>query len=244
VPRRLSCVYCPQEATTRDHVIPRCLLERPYPPNLPTVPSCKQCNEGFSGDEEYFLAVMAQTGFEPSLMSKVGEGGVVDRMLTRSAGLDAHFVESSHVAEDGRVFIVPDETRIANVARKVAFGLFCHRYTPDVLPDLHDFLALKPVHNLDNSNFIFVMIHNERFRPRRWKHVQTLISEGKRRIQVFDYMFVRNQIGTDLGRLFCIMRFHETLWAAVRCPHPSNRKNAKRRVGSDFLGQSLLPLSG
>ena len=79
----LSCVYCGKEATTRDHVIPRCLLEKPYPPDLPTVPSCRPCNEGYSKDEEYFLAVMAQSGFVPPLTEKVEEGGLVDRMLER-----------------------------------------------------------------------------------------------------------------------------------------------------------------
>jgi hypothetical protein len=219
------------------------LLEKPYPHNLLTVPSCRSCNAGFSQDEEYFLAVMAQSGFVPSLMSKVDEGGVVDRMLQKSAGLDAHFENSMRVAEDGRVFIAPDETRIANVTRKVAFGLYCHRYTPKIPPSLDDFFALKPIHNLDNTNFIVVMAHTEKFQPRRWEHVQAIASPGHGKVQVFDYMFVRNWVWRDFGRLFCIMRFHETVWAAVRCPHPPNRKNPKRRVGHPYSGhQEPLPL--
>jgi hypothetical protein len=89
-----TCVYCGKKATTKDHVVPRCLLEKPYPPNLLTVPSCSACNEGYSKDEEYFLAVMAQSGFVPSLTAKIEEGGVIDRMLERSAGLDTHIVQS------------------------------------------------------------------------------------------------------------------------------------------------------
>jgi hypothetical protein len=170
----------------------------------------------------------------------VKEGGIVDRMLERSVGLDTHFARSMKVSEDGRVFITPDESRIASVTRKVAFGLYCHRYTPEVIPTLNDFLALKPVHDLDNTNFIFVMAHNERFRARPWKHVQTLSLPGRGKLQVFDYMFVRNWVWTDFGRLFCIMRFHETIWAAVRCPHPPNRKNSKRRVGTVHTGQGDL----
>jgi hypothetical protein len=232
----LSCVYCGRPATTKDHVIPRCLLERPYPPNIPTVPSCRTCNEGYSADEEYFLAVMAQSGFVPSLMQKVEEGGVVDRMLERSAGLDAHFAASMNVGDDGRIFIIPDESRVARITRKVAFGLYCHRYTPNVIPPLNDFLVLKPVHDIDNTNFIFVMAHNERFKPRPWKHVQTLSLMPRGKVQVFDYMFVRNWVWADFGKLFCIMRFHETVWAAVRCPHPSTKKNPKRRVGKRYAG--------
>lgn len=239
----VKCVYCPQKGTTNDHVIPRCLLEKPYPPNLLSVPSCRTCNAGFSQDEEYFLAVMAKSGFVPSLMSKVDQDGVVDRMLQKSEGLDVRLQNSMSVGEDGRVYFRPDETRIANVSRKIAFGLYCHRYSPQNLPSLHDFSALKPVHNLDNTNFIVVMAHNEKFQPRRWKHVQTIASPGHGQIQVFDYMFVRNWVWGDFGRLFCIMRFHETIWMAVRCPHPPNRKVHKRRIAHPYSGhQEPLPL--
>jgi hypothetical protein len=239
----VKCVYCPQKGTTNDHVIPRCLLEKPYPPNLLTVPSCRKCNAGFKQDEEYFLAVMAKSGFLPSLMAKVDEDGVVDRMLQKSPGLDVRLQNSMRVAEDGRVYFTPDELRIANVIRKVAFGLYCHRYTPKNLPSLDDFSALKPIHNLDNTNFIVAMAHTEKFQPRRWKHVQTIPSPGHGKAQVFDYMFVRNWVWGDFGRLFCIMRFHETIWAAVRCPHPPNCKHSKHRVNHPYSGyQEPLPL--
>jgi hypothetical protein len=237
---RLSCVYCGRLATTKDHVIPRCLLEKPFPPNLPTVPSCRPCNEAYSKDEEYFLAIMALSSFVPSLIDKVEKGGIVYRMLERSAGLDAHFTSAMNVRADGHVFIVPDETRIARITQKIAFGLYCHRYAPKTIPAISNFLALKPVHDPDSNNFIVVMAHNEKFRPRPWKHVQSLLQPGRRKVQIFDYMFVHNWVWTDFGRLFCIMRFHETVWATVRCPHPSNRKNIKRKVGTHYSGQGEL----
>jgi len=232
----LKCIYCPQTATTKDHVVPRCLLEKPYPPNLPTVPSCRECNVRFKHDEEYFLAVMAQSGFVPSLTSKIEENGVVDRMLQKSAGLDVRIANSMHTADNGRVYIVPDEKRIANITRKVALGLYCHRYVPEAPPSLDEFFAIKPMHSHDRNNFVVVMAHTERFQPRRWTHLQTLKLPGQKKVQVFDYMFVRNWVYRDFGRLFCIMRFHETVWAAVRCPHPPNRKSPKRRIGARYAG--------
>ena len=63
-------------------------LEKPFPRALLTMPSCSGCNGDYSKDEEYVLAVIAQTGFVPSLRQKVEKGGVVDRMLERSAGLE------------------------------------------------------------------------------------------------------------------------------------------------------------
>ena len=217
------CVYCGQAASSVDHVIARCLLEKPYPKNLLTVPSCEACNRAYGSDEEYFLALMAQTGFVPTLMEKVEESGHVGRMLQHSEGLDTHFQEVMSVDDTGRVRIAPNESRVANVAQKVAFGLYLHRYKPKHIPKLQDFFVVKPMHDRDPENFIVTMAHTERFQPRRWTHFQEVFKEG-RSVQVFDYMFIRNWVYLDFGRLFCIMRFHETIWAAVRCPNPSTRR--------------------
>src|SRR5437867_4223206 len=53
------CVYCGQEKKlTLDHVPPKLLLARPYPPNLLTVPSCRDCNKSFQKDDEYTRTVL------------------------------------------------------------------------------------------------------------------------------------------------------------------------------------------
>jgi hypothetical protein len=50
------CIYCqvnPKE--TNDHVPPKGLFRQPRPSNLVTVPACLPCNNGFSGEDDYFL---------------------------------------------------------------------------------------------------------------------------------------------------------------------------------------------
>jgi hypothetical protein len=48
------CAYCiANVADTRDHVIPLCLFERPYPDNLITVPACQDCNVKKSLDDDF-----------------------------------------------------------------------------------------------------------------------------------------------------------------------------------------------
>jgi hypothetical protein len=232
-----TCLYCGAPGPEKDHVIPRCLLEKPYPRNLLTVASCARCNRSYSKDEEYFLAIMAQTGFVSSLRDKVSQGGVVDRMLHRSAGLEQLFLNSLSVADGGGVAMIPDEVRIANVTRKIAFGLFWHRYKPRTRPDLVDFLALKPLHAMDENNFMLMLAHNERFAPKRWKHLQTIPKAPSGKLQVFDFMFIRNWVWADIGRLFCIMRFHETVWAAVRCPNPAAYRS-KSRIASREIDET------
>jgi len=67
---RLSCVYCesrPHQRTRHGQVS----AGKTFSAHLPTVPSCRPCNEAYSKDEEYFLAVIAQSGFVPSLPEKI-----------------------------------------------------------------------------------------------------------------------------------------------------------------------------
>ena len=53
------CIHCGyligDVETSDDHVPSKGLLRKPYPENLPVVKTCKSCNSGFSGDEEYLF---------------------------------------------------------------------------------------------------------------------------------------------------------------------------------------------
>jgi hypothetical protein len=53
------CAYCGEATGTRDHVPSKILLDMPYLDNLPVVPACLRCNNGFSPDEEYFACLVA-----------------------------------------------------------------------------------------------------------------------------------------------------------------------------------------
>jgi hypothetical protein len=54
------CAYCGRrKKLTSDHVPPKLLLERPFPPNLWVVPACADCNQSFIADDEYTRAALA-----------------------------------------------------------------------------------------------------------------------------------------------------------------------------------------
>lgn len=58
------CMHCGNKfdergGRTADHVPSKALLSKPYPANLPTVEVCGECNNGFSGDEQYVAALIA-----------------------------------------------------------------------------------------------------------------------------------------------------------------------------------------
>ena len=48
-----SCIYCGQEANTRDHVPPKCLFPKPRT-EMVTVPACRKCNSSYEKDDVLF----------------------------------------------------------------------------------------------------------------------------------------------------------------------------------------------
>jgi hypothetical protein len=121
------------------------------------------------------------------------------RRSNNGRGLDTKFQNVLSTTGNGNVLITMDEFRVAGVAQKIAFGLYIHRYRCVKKLKIGDFFAVKPTDIHDPDNFILMLAHNERFQPRRWTHMQTVCSE-KSKVQIFDYMFVRNWVYADLGK--------------------------------------------
>ena len=213
-PNRLAhvaqCAYCGGRAETRDHVPPKCLLEKPFPKNLLTVPSCRRCNENFSSDEQYFLIALAQVGFCPRLMSKVEEGGDVDRALNRSAALDDRIIRSLVVEEGGAVSFLPELERMAKIVRKIVFGLYIRRYPRRT--NLESFVPIGIYHQSNSipQPLVAAMYNWPGIRRKNWEVVQT---------EVFSYLFAKGWMGSD-PPLYCFVEFHNTLLAVVGCPDP------------------------
>lgn len=210
---RAACVYCGRRATTRDHVPPRSLLERPFPANLPTVPCCERCNRGYSLDEQYFLVLLGQIGTSKTIAAKVALGGVIDRALTRAPALDERLLRALESDdEDGRVLIRPEIERVRRVIAKIALGLFVLRYGRVPAID-----SVRPVGAYPYSveeqrpTPYFIATLTERFRSKRWRHIQ----HG-----VFSYIFVRDPQSSS--RVWCIMDFHQTLWGIAHLPNPKS----------------------
>lgn len=55
LPKTVICYLCGKNpATTKDHLFPRGIFNKPLPSNLPTLPACYKCNNDLSADEEIF----------------------------------------------------------------------------------------------------------------------------------------------------------------------------------------------
>lgn len=118
---RGSCVFCGRAAVTGDHVPPLILLDEPYPANLPIVPACLDCNNGFSLDEQYFacfLECVVSGTTEPAKLSRK----VIQRTLTHSPALAARIQAAGKHSERLGPTWVPEIERLQTVALKLARG--------------------------------------------------------------------------------------------------------------------------
>lgn len=115
-----GCVYCNGSDETRDHVPSKCLLEPPYPPNLPVVGCCDTCNQNFSKDEEYFVCLIESVLCGSTDPDKIGRPSVA-KIMRKSPALRTR-IENSRTEINGHVAFIPETERINNVMLKLARG--------------------------------------------------------------------------------------------------------------------------
>lgn len=113
-----GCIYCGGLEDTKDHVPSRVFLDSPLPENLPVVPACLSCNNGFSRDEQYLAcvieAVIAGTADPDQIQrSRIAE------ILRKSGALRAR-IEAAKKQVGQEVTFTVEEARVRNVLLKLA----------------------------------------------------------------------------------------------------------------------------
>jgi hypothetical protein len=212
---RMHCIYCGAAATTRDHVPPKLLLDRPFPLNLRTVPSCKTCNNDASLDEQYFLVLLSQVSSSPSVEAKLAPGGLIDRTLTYSPALEERLLKALGVDEEtGSPIIRPEIHRVNRIVKKIAMGLFALRYGRVPAAQHVDHVALYPFKPNDERPLpYFIATFTERFKSKQWRKVQR---------GTFAYIFVRDP--KHSGKVWCVMDIYQSLWGVVHFPNPRSTR--------------------
>lgn len=130
---RAYCIYCSKRPGTRDHVPPSVFLDKPYPEHLPVVPSCRECNQSTSLDEEYLACrlevVVCQTA-EPEAVERVK----IASSLRHSRRLRERLDNALQLDRaEPRLSLELD--RINRVVEKVARGLWSYE-TSETTADL------------------------------------------------------------------------------------------------------------
>ena len=138
------CVHCAGGTDTRDHCPSRLLLDKPYPENLPLLPSCTSCNRGFSFDEEYFACLVecARTGSIEAVQRPK-----IRQTLEHSPALAARLMQARSVGDDGSIYFEADQDRVKNVVLKLARGHAAFELSePQYSEPSH--IMFKPLHLL------------------------------------------------------------------------------------------------
>jgi len=112
-----QCAFCGSYPENRDHVPSKILLDKPYPENLPVVPSCITCNNGFSLDEEYFACVIECASCGTYNIEELNREPI-KKALRRNHKLH----ERIKLAFDNEGGLRIESERFENVLLKCAFG--------------------------------------------------------------------------------------------------------------------------
>jgi hypothetical protein len=125
------CVYCGgDEDMTRDHVPPRNLFPSPRPSNLITVPCCRECNRGFSRDDEFFRTAIACAECSSSHPEAVKLWNAkIRRQLTRGGRGAIRELIRQTFGTSGPVTTVnvkQTDLRLARCVKRIVKGLFFH----------------------------------------------------------------------------------------------------------------------
>jgi hypothetical protein len=114
------CVHCGGPHETDDHVPSKVLLDEPFPENLSTSPSCQQCNNEFSKDEEYLACVLECVICGTAEPDKIERTKIAGR-LKNSPKLKESIAKCRRV-EDGQTIWDVKMSRIKKVILKLARG--------------------------------------------------------------------------------------------------------------------------
>ena len=123
-----TCVHCgtslQKNKINNDHVPSKCLLQQPYPEQLPVVQTCVACNNSFSKDEEYF-SIFLQCVLIGSTNPDDHTNRKIRKALLRSNKLRQR-IESSRsetkLNDENRIVWKPERERTNNVVLKNARG--------------------------------------------------------------------------------------------------------------------------
>lgn len=134
--RKSGCVYCGKvKEISNDHIPPKNLFPSPRPINLITVPSCKECNQKASNDDEYFrlvLSMRSDTFKHPEVsknivklqrsLQKPEQKGFRASFLNSLAFVDSHTPAGIYLGKTN-AFLV-DMKRVNDVIKRITQGLF------------------------------------------------------------------------------------------------------------------------
>ena len=125
----------PKGKRSKDPVPSKCILQVPYPENIPPITVCKECNEKWSVAEEYFatfLSVVLSGSVEPDKQVFP----VAKKVLLRKPNIRKRIAQACVVTDEGACLWAPEQSLINDFILKNALA---HRYH-----ETHELVAGDP----------------------------------------------------------------------------------------------------
>ena len=123
------CIHCGRGnadlRTNKDHVPSKSLLDRPYPPELPTVEICADCNSSFSEDEEYvaaFIGALLSGSTDPGRQKTTGGARILQNNSALRKRIDGSRTISSTLFGEQTTTWYPEIQRFRKAIVKNARG--------------------------------------------------------------------------------------------------------------------------
>ena len=123
------CIHCARSLagleTNQDHVPSKSLLQVPRPHHLPIVRICRECNAGFSLDEQYavtFLSCVLAGSTGPAKQPNASAGRPLSDSPSLRAQIERSRTEFVTMGGETRILWTPDMERIKRVVLKNARG--------------------------------------------------------------------------------------------------------------------------
>jgi hypothetical protein len=136
------CIHCGGAEETRDHIPSKVLLDEPFPENLPVSPSCRDCNNGFSLDEEY-LACLIECVITGEVDPERFERQKIAETLKRNDRLSNRLRGAKRVV-NGQVVWDVEMERVKRVLVKLARGHAAYELNEPQKQE-PDFVFFKPL---------------------------------------------------------------------------------------------------
>ncbi len=178
-PREL-CIYCrTATADTCDHVPPECLFPDDKRVNLVTVPACRQCNQQYARDDEYFRFAVVAPAYDHNEAARQLWDEKIVRAVKRRPRLRAAIIKTLARVEVrtpaglylGTAPAFRLETgRVRRVVERIVRGLLWHHFktVPTVETEANTYIDpdVQPVLNILTNDLRLAGIGGDVFRYR------------------------------------------------------------------------------
>lgn len=160
------CYRCGAEATSKDHVPPKCLFPTAkeadgvdHRANLITVPSCDEHNLMKSSDDQFLLLSLARIVGNNDVGKKLGNGKVLRSLKRTPHIINSIFKELRNfvIERDGIkidfTFGIPDFKRLQTSFEKIFYGLYYHHFGRVFNGEIRIFLSFLTYTDPEMNNY-------------------------------------------------------------------------------------------